>query len=76
MANCVDCNLKLYDGVGEFDGGGELSLVAELEKLYRFQSLHPTYSLSLAMVGDDQLLEGVVKFAIFVPLFVVSRMKM
>jgi hypothetical protein len=34
------------------------------------------YNRPLAMVGDDQVLEGVVAVAIFVPLFVVSRMNM
>ena len=41
-----------------------------------FQSLHPMYNIPLAMVGEDQLLEGVVTVAIFVPFSAVSRMKM
>ena len=41
-----------------------------------FQSLHPMYNLPLAILGDDQLLEGVVTLAIVAPALVVSKTKM
>jgi len=41
------------------DGVGEGGVLTAFEKQYRFQSLHPTYKLPFAIVGDDQQLEGV-----------------
>ena len=76
ITNGMGRNLKLFVEFGEFVGVEMPSALTELEKQYKFQSLQPTYNLPFAMVGDDQLLEGVVTVSIFVPLFVVSRMYM
>ena len=72
MTKGMDRNLKSFGEFGEFVGVEIPSAFTELEKQYKFQSLQPTYNLPFAIVGDDQLLEGVVTVSIFVPLFVLS----